>query len=102
MTLQMVRNPDILAEVGAWKRKTKREKPVLIGFALETQNLQAAMKRKLREKNLDLIIGNSPSSFGSKFIKAFWLERNSTVKSLGRITKRELARRLARWINQHG
>jgi phosphopantothenoylcysteine decarboxylase/phosphopantothenate--cysteine ligase len=100
LTLSLVANPDILAEAGAWKKKMRRAAPLLIGFALETNNVARAMKEKLRRKNLDLIIGNSPSSFGSSAISAFWLEKGGSVMKLGVLKKKELAQRLARWINK--
>ncbi len=97
MTLKLVANPDILASAGALKKR-----PLLVGFALETNNVERAMKEKLKKKNLDLIIGNSPASFGSKKIKARWLEKGAAPRSLGNLSKSELARRLARWIVNHG
>lgn len=95
LILRMVANPDILAMAGAAKRK-----PLLIGFALETNHVERAMREKLRKKNLDLIIGNSPASFGSSKIKAYWLERGGAVKNLGVLKKKELAQRLARWVGK--
>jgi phosphopantothenoylcysteine decarboxylase/phosphopantothenate--cysteine ligase len=65
VTLELVKNPDLLAEVGA-ARAGKR--PVLIGFALETERgdaLVAYARRKLRDKRVDLVVANEASdSFG--------------------------------------
>jgi phosphopantothenoylcysteine decarboxylase/phosphopantothenate--cysteine ligase len=102
LTLSLVANPDILAEAGAWKKKRQAGKPVLIGFALETRNVANAMMEKMRRKNLDLIIGNAPSSFGARHMNAHWLERNGIVKKLGVVTKRAMAAQLAQWIKVHG
>jgi phosphopantothenoylcysteine decarboxylase/phosphopantothenate--cysteine ligase len=93
LTVRLVANPDILAMAGASKKR-----PLLVGFALETSGVERAMKEKLKKKNLDLIIGNSPASFGSPKIKAYWLEKGRSMKSLGVLKKKELAQRLARWI----
>jgi len=64
MMLHLEKNIDILKELG--RRKSTQ---VLVGFAAETQELQANAQKKLAEKNLDLIVGNmvgSPSSgFGA-------------------------------------
>ena len=51
---------DILAELG--RRKTRQ---ILIGFAVEDENAQDNARRKLKEKNLDAIVLNSPASFAS-------------------------------------
>lgn len=60
--LELVRTPDILSELG--KIKTKQ---CLVGFALETENLIEFAGKKLREKNLDIIVANSASEKGSGF-----------------------------------
>lgn len=54
---------DILAQCG----KAKRPGQVLVGFALETRNDAAEARRKLVEKNLDLIVLNNPSTPGAGF-----------------------------------
>ncbi len=54
-TLELVGNPDILAELG----KKKAVNQILVGFAAESNNLEAEGQRKLREKNLDLIAVNN-------------------------------------------
>lgn len=53
MTLEMVRNPDILAEVATLARR-----PFCVGFAAETQELENYARGKLTKKNLDMIVGN--------------------------------------------
>jgi phosphopantothenoylcysteine decarboxylase/phosphopantothenate--cysteine ligase len=56
LSLQLVRNPDILAELGRQKRR-----PFLVGFAAETGTLEACAAKKLKEKNLDMIVANDVS-----------------------------------------
>ncbi len=53
LTLSLVRNPDIVASVAALPRR-----PMVIGFAAETQNMLASAKQKLTAKQLDMIIAN--------------------------------------------
>jgi len=52
-TICLARNPDILKEAGQAKQQQ-----LLIGFAAETENLEAYATGKLKEKNLDMIVGN--------------------------------------------
>jgi phosphopantothenoylcysteine decarboxylase/phosphopantothenate--cysteine ligase len=59
LTLELVRNPDILADVGA-KRMSKPS--VLVGFALETQDLERSARDKLERKRADLIVANEASA----------------------------------------
>ncbi|NVO18301.1 MAG: bifunctional phosphopantothenoylcysteine decarboxylase/phosphopantothenate--cysteine ligase CoaBC [Bacteroidetes bacterium] len=63
LMLQLKKSVDILAELGAKKRK----KQVLIGFALETNNEIESAKQKLEKKNLDFIVLNSLQTPGAGF-----------------------------------
>jgi phosphopantothenoylcysteine decarboxylase/phosphopantothenate--cysteine ligase len=59
LQLELVRNPDILADVGA---KRVQRPAVLVGFALETENLEQAARDKLERKAADLIVANEASA----------------------------------------
>lgn len=63
MTIELVKNPDIAAELG--RRKTDEQ--LLIGFALETNNAEANAQDKLKRKNLDYIVLNSLADKGAGF-----------------------------------
>ena len=51
--IELIENPDILAEVAALKSG-----PFCVGFAAESQNLEAYAQAKRRKKNIPLIAGN--------------------------------------------
>lgn len=63
LTLELVKNPDILA----WAGENKKESQVLVGFALETNNLLENSKDKLKRKNLNLIVMNTLEDKGAGF-----------------------------------
>lgn len=63
LTIQLVPNPDIAAELG----RMKREGQVLVGFALETHDEQQNAEHKLAKKNLDFIVLNSLRNKGTCF-----------------------------------
>ena len=63
LTLELVQNPDIAAEVG----RLKREGQILIGFAAETDNIADNAREKLSRKNLDYILANDVTAEGSGF-----------------------------------
>jgi phosphopantothenoylcysteine decarboxylase/phosphopantothenate--cysteine ligase len=65
LVLELERNPDVLAELGAWRGG--RTQPVLVGFAAETGDPTASAQRKLREKRVDLIVANDVSAPGAGF-----------------------------------
>lgn len=62
LTLELIPNPDILAGLGKAKRKQK-----LVGFALEAGNGLGNGKRKLEEKNLDMLVFNRVDEPGAGF-----------------------------------
>lgn len=66
LTLRLVRNPDILAQVAGARAESGWPKTV-IGFAAETQDLLANAGAKLRAKRLDMIVANDVTEPGSGF-----------------------------------
>jgi len=62
LSLKLTRTPDILKELG--KRKKRQ---ILVGFAAESKNLAVEARRKLQEKNLDLIVANDITVPGAGF-----------------------------------
>jgi phosphopantothenoylcysteine decarboxylase/phosphopantothenate--cysteine ligase len=56
LSLELVKTPDILAGLGALEKR-----PLLVGFAAETGNLDEFAARKLKEKNADIIVANDVS-----------------------------------------
>ncbi len=62
LSLELKRNPDIIAEIG--KNKGNR---ILVGFAMETQNLLVNAREKLTKKNMDLIVANNLQEEGAGF-----------------------------------
>jgi phosphopantothenoylcysteine decarboxylase/phosphopantothenate--cysteine ligase len=88
-TLELERNPDILKEVSK-----KKGRKILIGFALETENLIKNARAKLKEKNLDLIIANPYSQAGRKTNIVKIIDKKGRVQSLPRLPKEEVAKRI--------
>ena len=90
-TVDFVRNPDLLAEVGA-ARKGRR--PVLVGFALETGprvQIVAEARRKLREKKVDVVVANEAQiAFGGDDNEMSFVTENRDDR-LPRATKVDLA-----------
>jgi phosphopantothenoylcysteine decarboxylase/phosphopantothenate--cysteine ligase len=91
MTIDLVKNPDLLAEIGTARRSGR---PILVGFALETARgpaLADYARRKLVEKRADLIVANhAADSFGRDDNRAM-LVGESSVEELATLPKRALA-----------
>ncbi|MEZ8024918.1 bifunctional phosphopantothenoylcysteine decarboxylase/phosphopantothenate--cysteine ligase CoaBC [Vibrio sp. 1F255] len=63
MTIQMVKNPDIVASVASMTEG----RPFTVGFAAETQDVEKYARGKLERKNLDMICANDVSVEGQGF-----------------------------------
>lgn len=62
LSIDLEKTEDILSEIGK-----KKGKKLLIGFAAETENLVANAKKKLKDKNLDIIVANNVKEPGAGF-----------------------------------
>jgi phosphopantothenoylcysteine decarboxylase/phosphopantothenate--cysteine ligase len=91
-SLALVRNPDLLAEIGA--ARGERPAPVLVGFALETQRgegLVAYARAKLASKRCDFIVANEArDALGGDDNRAT-IVTTSGATPTGPMTKRALA-----------
>jgi len=92
MTITMVKNPDILADVAALENK-----PFCIGFAAETDNITDYARGKLEKKNLDLIaanhVGGTETGFGTPDNAITLISKDQTI-DLPKASKHALARSL--------
>lgn len=96
MTLNLVRNPDILAELGAQASRTYR----LVGFALETEDVVAHAQDKRSRKNCDLVVANhANNAFGGDDNEVWFVEANR-VRELERQPKSAIAERVVDWLVQ--
>jgi phosphopantothenoylcysteine decarboxylase/phosphopantothenate--cysteine ligase len=91
--LKLKPSVDILKEMG--KRKKKQ---ILVGFSLETENEIKNSKRKLAEKNLDLIVVNNPTVPGAGFEvdtnQVILIDKKGKVEKLPLLSKSEVAQRV--------
>ena len=63
VSLKLIENPDILK----WAGNNKKDNQILIGFALETNNMKDNATKKLAGKNLNMIVMNSLKDIGAGF-----------------------------------
>ncbi|MBK1640718.1 bifunctional phosphopantothenoylcysteine decarboxylase/phosphopantothenate--cysteine ligase CoaBC [Chromatium okenii] len=99
LTLQLVRNPDILAEVAA-----RESPPFTVGFAAETEQLEIHARAKLAHKKVNLIAANQVGGAVGGFdrednaLTVFW---EGGSRALPLMSKPSLARELADLIAEH-
>ena len=98
LTLTLVKNPDILAALG----KIKKHGQTLIGFALETSDEIENARKKLEQKNADMIVLNSLNDKGAGFgydtNKVSLITKDADVEALVLMSKAETARAIVEKI----
>jgi len=97
ISLELVRTPDILASL------PRERKLFVVGFAAETNDVESNAKKKLEQKNLDMIVANdvSRSDVGMESadneVTIFF--RDGKTKSIARTSKKNIARELVKIIS---
>ena len=100
--LQLEPTQDILAELGA--QRGRRKKPLLVGFAAETHDVEEYALRKLREKRCDIIIANDVAEAGSGFgtetnrVTMLIGAQKTRIERLPQLPKDEVAARIFSFI----
>lgn len=91
MQIELVKNPDILKDLGT--RRTG-DQPVLVGFAMETQDVITYARKKLVAKGVDLIVGNEAAvGFGGTENEAVFVSHEGD-EPLPRMSKLALGHRI--------
>ncbi len=99
LTLELVRNPDILAHVAALSPR-----PFCVGFAAETHELEHYARDKLTRKNLDMVVANVVGGTTGGFdaeensVTVYWTGGET---ALPLASKAQIARELRAIIMQH-
>jgi phosphopantothenoylcysteine decarboxylase/phosphopantothenate--cysteine ligase len=91
--LELVPNPDILKKLGQKKKRAKQA--LLVGFAAESRHHIEEGQRKLKEKNLDLIVINDiigkDTGFGADTNRVSLIDRDYQLEKLPLLSKEECA-----------
>lgn len=91
LTIRLIPTPDIAGFIG----RHKTDKQFLCGFALETEEIEKNAALKLKNKNMDLIVMNSPNDPGAAFYsdsnKVRILDKSGKISSFDLKSKKEVA-----------
>lgn len=90
LSIEMERTTDVLKSMG----KLKKNGQILVGFALETENMEENARKKLDEKNLDLVIANTPIGLDSPTNQVAMIDREGETETLPPLNKDEIAERI--------
>lgn len=93
ITLQLVKNPDILKEISS-----KKTSQIVVGFCAESENLIENAKEKIAKKGCDYLIANDISrkdiGFSSDYNEVTILSKDGSMKKLERADKMTIARQI--------
>ena len=98
ITLELVKNPDILAEL--CKNKTSQ---VVVGFCAESENLTENAKSKIEKKGCDYLVANDISrrdiGFNSNDNEVIILDKKGNINKIEKASKKVIARKILEWIS---
>ena len=101
LTLNLVKNPDILTQIA----KEKSENQIIVGFCAESQNLIDNAKEKIKAKNCDFIVANDISNknigFNSDNNEVFIVDKNLNVEKFELDTKDKIAYEILKYVNKN-
>lgn len=90
LSIEMERTQDVLKTLGSKKKAAQ----TLVGFALETDNIEENARKKLREKNLDLVVANTPAGLDSDTNEVTIIGTSGKDERLPALSKDEIADRI--------
>ena len=93
LTLNLVKNPDILKEISSIKSKAK-----IVGFCAESENLLENAREKIQKKGCDYLVANDISrkdiGFSSDMNEVYILDKSLKISHIERDTKSNIARKI--------
>ena len=97
MTIELVKNPDILQGLGS-----KKNHQILVGFAAETEHVIKYGQDKVARKNLDMLVANDVSKSNAGFNvdtnEGYFLYPDKEPKEMPNMKKSDLARHILREV----
>jgi len=89
------------ADILAWAGKHKNESRFIVGFALEDRNIRTNAEKKMRTKNLDMIIANKPETISADKARVEIKVKDKNWKKLPLSEKEKIARQIIDVITQN-
>jgi len=96
VNLKLKPTTDILKWAGLHKKKGQ----VVVGFALEDKNIRGNADKKLREKNLDMVIANTPAAIGAARTSVYIKSNGKQWHCLENMTKATVAKQVVKSIEK--
>ncbi len=106
LTLELVKNPDILASLCQKKKnmvQTQAKVPIIVGFCAESENLLENAKAKINKKGCDYLVANDISrsdiGFNSEDNEVVILDKNGGITKFDKTSKTDLSYKILNYVN---
>ena len=104
MTIKLKPTTDILKWAGKQKQlncqRSKEKGKIIVGFALEDKAIRVRAQKKLKDKNLDMIVANSPAAIGADKSNVQIKIPNSSWLKIQNVTKSATANKIIRLVEK--
>ncbi len=102
LNIKLEKTVDILSELG----KNKKQEQILVGFALETENLLEYAKKKIANKNLDFVVANLANNqaggvFGSDMNEISIVNKDNKITKFELMTKELAAKKIVNYVVEY-
>lgn len=94
ISIELVKNPDILAEICSRKQNNQ----LVVGFCAESENILENAKEKIQKKGCDFLIANDISrsdiGFSSDYNEVYVLDKSGNIQKTEKSTKKQIAKKI--------
>lgn len=98
LTLELIKNPDILKEICKIKQDKNLSSPLIVGFCAESENLLENAKIKIKTKGCDFLVANDISKkdtgFSSDLNEVYLLDNKLNIIHFEKDTKTNIAKNI--------
>ena len=98
LTLELIKNPDILKEICKIKQDKNLSSPLIVGFCAESENLLENAKIKIKTKGCDFLVANDISKkdigFSSDLNEVYLLDNKLNITHFEKDTKTNIAKNI--------
>jgi len=95
LDVRFLKTIDIIKEIG-----THKNNKIIVGFALQTENIEKNAVKKMREKKMDIVIANSNLNIGKDYGTALMIDKTGRKKVVRNETKQKIAREILIFLKE--
>ncbi|MGC8721735.1 MAG: bifunctional phosphopantothenoylcysteine decarboxylase/phosphopantothenate--cysteine ligase CoaBC [Caldisericaceae bacterium] len=96
LSLELEETIDILKNISKEKKKQ-----IIVGFALQTEDLKENAMAKLKEKNMDVVVANLETNIGTDTGSVLLISKNGTNKKIDNMQKSDIAKELLLFVHEY-